>query len=119
MSLSPEVAFLCSDPDLGAQEFTVRRRKGAWNAGRFTVKGDPQILHPIGNIQSPTPEQLVFFPEGERKQETKVIYTRTMLYMTEGEDIADEITWHDHPYKIIRADRWDDWGFCVAYVARR
>lgn len=119
MSLPPEVAYLCDDPDLGAQSFTVTRRKGKWIAGRFQVDGDPEILHPIGNMQPASEEQLAFFPEGERKHESKVIYTRTMLYMTEGEDIADEVTWHNVPYKIIRADRWDDFGFCVAYAARR
>ena len=35
------------------------------------------------------------------------------------EDISDEITWNNHPYKVIRVDRWDEWGYCVAYAARR
>lgn len=118
MSLLPEVAFLCEDTDLGAQKFTVNRKTGTWNAGRF-IPGKPQTLTPIGNIQSPTPEQLAFFPEGVRVNETKVIYTTTMLYMTEGEEISDEIIWNGHTYKVIRADRWDEWGYCVAYAARR
>lgn len=118
MSLSPDVAFLCSDPDLGAQTFTVKRSKGVWTAGRL-IPGKPKELPCIGIIQSPTPEQLQFFPEGARASETKVIYTQTMLYMTEGEDISDEITWNNHPYKVVRVDRWDEWGYCVAYAARR
>lgn len=118
MSLLPNVAFLCDDPELGAQEFTVTRKKGKWVAGRF-IPQQPETMTPTGNIQSPTPEQLQFFPEGVRANETKVIYTQTMLYMTEGEDISDEITWNGHQYKVVRADRWEDWGYCVAYVARR
>lgn len=118
MSLLPDVAFLCDDPDLGAQDFTVARKKGKWEAGRFIPRA-PETLTPTGNIQSPTPEQLQFFPEGVRANETKVIYTQTMLYMTEGEDISDEITWNGHQYKVVRANRWEDWGYCVAYVARR
>lgn len=118
MSLLPDVAFLCDDPDLGAQEFTVKRKTGSWVAGRF-IASEPETLTPIGNIQSPTPEQLAFFPEGVRENETKVIYTRTMLYVTEGEDISDEILWQGHWYKLVKADRWDDWGYCVAYAARR
>ena len=118
MSLLPEVAFLCGDHDLGAQQFTVNRKTGTWSAGRF-IPGETQVLTPVGIIQSPTPEQLEFFPEGVRVNETKVIYTTTMLYMTDGEGISDEIIWNGHTYKVVRADRWDDWGYCVAYAARR
>lgn len=118
MSLLPDVAFLCDDPDLGAQEFTVRRKTGTWVAGRF-IPRESESLTPVGNIQSPTPEQLEVFPEGVRKNEKKVIYTTTMLYTTEGEEISDVVIWHGNEYKIIRADRWDDWGYCVAYAARR
>ncbi len=116
--LSPDVAFLCDDPDLGAAPFTVTRRKGEWRGGRFEAT-DTQTFQALGIIQSPTPEEQEFFPEGDKKRETKTIYTRTMLHLTEGEDISDDITWHGRPYRVIRVDRWDDWGFCIAYAARK
>lgn len=121
MALMPEVQFLLSDPELGAQRFTITRRTGKWTGGRLVV--DPQTgvqtIKAVGVIVPPEPEQLEFFPEGERRKDMKAIYSKTMMHVSEGNDVSDEITWRDVPYKIIKVDRWDDWGFCVAYAVKR
>ncbi|MBQ9211084.1 MAG: hypothetical protein IJ153_10925 [Clostridia bacterium] len=115
---NPDVAFLCVDPDLGAQPFKVTRRKGKWVKGSMTVTST-ETLNPIGIIQPTSAEELAQFPEGERRRAMITIYTTTMLYMSEGEDFSDDVTWHDEQYKVMRSDRWRDYGYCVAYCQKR
>lgn len=118
MALSPDVTHLLLDPDLGAQSFTVLRRTGKWQGGRLEVRNE-KTFRAIGIIQPPSSEELSFFPEGERRRGTIVIYTKTQLHLTDGEDIADSIVWRSESYKIVRVDRWDDYGYCAAYAQKR
>lgn len=117
-ALSPDVAFLVEDEDLGAQQFTVTRRQGKWVGGRQTVT-DTQTLTPIGIIQPTNPEDMNYFPEGERREGKITIYTRTQLHVSDGKEFSDEVTWHNDRYKVVSVDRWDDYGICVAYCAKR
>ncbi len=120
MALLPHVQLLLSDPDLGAQPFAITRKTGRWQNGRLII--DPegiQAISAVGIIAPPQVEELQFFPEGERGKDMKVIYTQTMMYVSEGKEVSDEIVWHGAPYKVIRVDRYDDWGFCAAYAAKR
>ena len=118
MALSPDVTELLIDPDLGAQEFTVRRRKGKWQGGRMEVSED-KTFTAIGIIQPTSSEDLQFFPEGERRKGMITIYTQEILHLTEGENITDDVTWQSEAYKVIRVDRWQDYGYCVAYAQKR
>ena len=121
MSLMPEVQFLLSDPDLGAHSFDIIRRTAVWVGGRLVVPKDnstTQTVPAVGMIIPPTPEQLDFFPEGVRREDEKAIYSETMMHVTEGKEISDTIVWNGDKYKIVRADRWDEWGFCVAYAVK-
>lgn len=118
MALSPDVTELLVDPDLGAQEFIVRRRTGKWQGGRMIVAEDTTFTA-IGIVQPPSSEELQFFPEGERRKGMVAIYTQAILHLTEGEDVADDVTWRGDEYKIVRVDRWDDYGYCVAYAQKR
>ena len=120
MSLMPDIKFLLSDPDLGAQAFTITRQKGNWQNGRLIVSptDGKQTIQAIGIIVPPDQDQLDRFPEGERRKEKKVIYSNTLMYLSEGNNVSDEITWHENRYKIVGVEPWDDWGFCVAYAVR-
>ena len=118
MALAPDVTPILYDPELGAQSFTIRRKSGKWERGRLQATVVQEITA-IGNIQPPSSEQLVFFPEGERRKGERVIYTTTLLHLSEGEEVADDIIWRGEEYKVIRVDRWDDWGFNIAYAAKR
>lgn len=120
MALMPEVQFLLTDPDLGAQPFTVTRKTGSWSGGRLVI--DPETgtetIRAVGVVAPPQPEEMDRFPEGERRKDLKAIYTQTMLHVSDGEAVSDKITWRGDSYKIVRVERWDDWGFCVAYAAK-
>ena len=120
MVLSPDVTELLVDPDLGAQEFTVRRRKGKWQGGRMEVVEDT-TLTPTGIIQPTSAEDLQYFPEGERRKGMITIFTQEKLYLTEDKtsDISDDVIWQGEAYKVIKADRWEDYGYTVGYAAKR
>lgn len=118
MALMPDVTMLLDDPDLGAQDFTVKRRAGKWFGGRFVVESE-SLFNAIGIIQPPTPEQLAFFPEGERRVGRIAIYTKQDLHLTEGEMISDDVTWNGEQYKIVNIERWEDYGFVIAFAEKR
>lgn len=118
MTLSPDVTELLVDPDLGAQEFSVRRRKGKWQCGRLEMTEDTTFTT-TGIIQTLSSEELSYFPEGERRKGMIAIYTQTLLHLSEDEDVSDDVTWQDESYKVIHVDRWQDYGYCVAYAAKR
>lgn len=118
MALCPDVTELLDDPDLGAQEFSYRRRTIEWQGGRAVVATD-ETFSAVGNIQPASAEQLDFLPEGEKRKGAILIYTRTMLHLSEGEDVSDDVTWQGEAYKVIHVDRWVDYGFYVAYAQKR
>ena len=121
MALSPDVDFLMDDPDLGAHSFTIIRRTGEWRGGRLIIhpgEENTTYIDAVGLIVPPSSDQLEFFPEGVRREATKAIYSRTIMHVTEGKDVSDTITWEGDLYKIVRADPWNEWGFCVAYAVK-
>lgn len=122
MALMPEVQFLLSDPDLGAQRFTITRKTGKWQGGRLVIPADgsgTKTINAIGIIVPPSEEQLEFFPEGERRTDRKAIYSKTMMYVSEGKEVSDEVTWRGVPYRVLNVQRWDDYGFCVAFAVKK
>jgi len=120
MGLMPDVTSLLLDPDLGAQTVTVKRTRGAWQGGRFVPNaGEPEVFTAVGNLQPATSEQLEFFPEGERREGQMVFYTKTTLHLTEGHEVSDVLVWRGEEYKIINLNRWQDWGFNIAYAQKR
>ena len=118
MALNPDVTELLTDPDLGAQEFPLRRRTGKWQGGRMLVDQDETITA-IGVIQPTSSEMLQFFPEGERRNGMITIFTQTILRESDDKKTSDDVTWQGETYKVVRVDRWDDYGYCVGYAAKR
>ena len=117
--LMPDVTALLVDTELGAQTVTVKRKTGSWQGGRFVVgENGTQTLSVIGILQPASPEQLEFFPEGERREGQVVFYTQTTLYLTEGSEISDRLMWQGEEYKIININRWQDYGFNIAYAQK-
>lgn len=117
--LMPDITALLSDIEVGARPFSILRRSGQWSGGRFQMIGSGERIDAVGNIQPAGQEALQFFPEGERREGQIVIYTTATIYLTEGDAISDEVEWRGESYKIIRVDRWHDWGFNIAYAQKR
>lgn len=118
MALMPDVTMLLHDPDLGAQAFTVQRRTGKWKDGRMVIDTET-TFSAVGVIVPPSAEQLAFFPEGERRKGQIVIHTTAMLHLSDGKDYSDDVTWNGEQYKLVNIERWDDYGFVVAYAELR
>lgn len=116
--LMPDVTMLLTDPSLGAQTVCVKRSTGQWSGGRF-VAGEPIEMAVTGILQPAMPETLEFFPEGEKREGQMVFYTKTMLYLTEGDRVSDVLVWRGEEYKIINLNRWQDYGFNIAYAQKR
>lgn len=118
MPLLPDVSMLTEDRDLGAQRVQVIRRTTKWERG--TIKTDAEeTLSIVGIVQPLGSEALNFLPEGERRKGGISIYTRSTLRLTEGQDASDEVIWQGERYKVVRVDRWSQYGFCVAYASKR
>jgi len=117
--LMPDVTMLLTDPTLGAQPITITRKHGSWSGGRFTLEGEAETFRITGILQPPSPEQLEFFPEGEKREGQVVVYTKTHLYLTEGDMVSDVVTWRGEDYKIVNINRWQDYGFNIAYAQKR
>lgn len=118
MPLLPDVSMLTEDRDLGAQSITVKRRTTKWVRGEIKPNSE-ETIKATGIIQPLGSEELKFLPEGERRKGGISIWTRTMLHLTEGSDASDEVTWQGEQYKVCRVDRWDQYGYCVAYASKR
>lgn len=118
MFLEPDVTEIVDDPDLGGQPFQIRRRTIQWQGGR-TSAATEETINATGIIQPPSSETLQTFPEGERRNGMIQIHSRTFMHLSDGEDVSDEVTWRGESYKVVRVDPWTDYGFCVAYAAKR
>lgn len=116
--LSPDVAYLVEDEDLGAQDFSILRRTGKYVKGTFT-EISRETLTKKGLIVPKDAEQLQFFPEGERKKGMITVYSRADLHLTEGGDVSDEIIWDGSNYRVVLVDPFTDYGFSVAHCSRR
>lgn len=116
--LMPDVTWLLSDPTLGSQHFTIIRKTGAWQSGRF-VLDVAQNIPAIGIIQPSGSESLSMIPEGEKREGMVVIYTKTEIHLTEGSEVSDNVEWRGEMYKVLRIDRWQDYGFNIAYAQKR
>lgn len=116
--LMPDVTMLLTDPTIGAQQVQVTRKTGQWSGGRFE-KSQEETFSVVGNLQPATPEQLEFFPEGEKREGQMVFYTTETLYLTDDKKVSDVLTWRGEDYKIVNINRWQDFGFNIAYAQKR
>ena len=118
--LMPDVTALLFDPELGAQSVQVTRKSGSWIGGRFVIgENGTTTFNAVGILQPARTEQLEFFPEGERREGQIVFYTTVPLYLTEGDEVSDSLTWRGEGYKIVNVNRWNDYGFNIAYAQKR
>lgn len=129
--LQPDITSLLSDPELGAQRFTIIRTTGSWVKGRFIE--DTEEIKAIGNIQPATPTDLDQLPEGDRKKGVIVIRTTTAIFDVDDcteqsadpsetlkkEHAADEIIWRGNTYKVLSASLWGDFGWYEAFATRK
>ncbi len=90
--------------------FTVTRTEaGEREKGRYTP-GDDDTFTIVASVQPVGGRELRDLPEGQRADETRVIYTLTELRTRQGETEPDVITLDGQPWTVIRVERFDSFG---------
>lgn len=113
-----DVSELMDDPDFSAP-YTVIRRTGAWDAGRYQVQ--EKMLAYYGPVQPPSSRELELLPEGERAGGVMCFWSKLPIYLSAGPEgesaVSDEILWQGRRYKVIQLNDWSHGGWVQAYAA--
>lgn len=118
-----DVSELITDPDF-ACSYTVYRRTGKWEKGRFTVS-EPEVLKYYGAVQPATEREIRQLHIGDTEDGVMKFFTRKPndLYITrdvsqsEEVQISDEIEFDGRMYKVLKVMPWHHGGWCRAYAS--
>lgn len=97
-----------------------RRGPGTLTAGRLT-RAAGTTLSISASVQPVDGRTLQALPEGQRAEESRVIYTATELRTRGPAGEADDVTIDGEPWTVTRVERWDGFGetYFRAFVARQ
>lgn len=105
-----------------AQSFTVYRKSGKWNAGRFEQSENEVKL--TGTISIASDQEIEQIPEGDRVGGEIVIHSNQKIYTTRATDTtnksgtSDELEWHGDRYKVYSVRDYSDYGYYKAIGIR-
>lgn len=105
------------NPDI-AQTFTVYRRTGSWNDGRWA--GTESSISVEGVVSVASPEDLQQLPEADRLSSTMVFHATVPLYAEDKTQdiVADEMLWNGRRYRTVTVYPYGDYGYYKALAAR-
>lgn len=98
----------------------TRTQGGTWSKGR-QVNGTDSTF-PISASVQPMGDELMDLPEGQTREDVRVIYTVTELITRRrgtpatppaddaGRIDADRITIDGDMYRVFKVEKWDHWG---------
>lgn len=98
-----------------AQSFTVHRKSGKWNAGRFEQLEIPIVMS--GTIGIASDQEINQIPEGDRVGGEILIHTKEKIFITRTDEVedksgtSDELEWHGDRYKIYSVSDYSDYGY--------
>jgi len=101
--------------------YTVTRTAaGTRTLGRYTA-GAASTFSIEASVQPVTGRDLQAMPEGQRAEETKVVYTTTELRTRTPAGEPDTIAIDSETWAVTKVERWDAFGdtHYRAYVARQ
>ena len=102
--------------------FTVTRQtEGSYVNGRL-VAGSTSSLTIEALIQPISGRELIeSLPEGQSVNETRLLYTTTLLQTRTATDNPDRVTFEGEPWTVINVEKWDAWGdvFYKVLISRR
>lgn len=114
------VGELIDDPDF-AQSFTITRRSGTWENGRFIPV--ETTIEASGIISPQDTSELDLAPDGSMIRGRIKVWTHTQLYITiqdtpTGESyISDEVNWQGNQYLVILDNNYSDYGY-YSYICQ-
>jgi hypothetical protein len=115
-----------TDPDF-AFNYTVIRRTGKWDKGRFTLTPEPLRLKYYGPVQPATPKEIEQLSTGDQVVDVmkfmckmpRQLYITADLSEVRAEDdgeVSDEILFRGNTYQIIQVMPWDHYKWQRAYA---
>lgn len=99
-----------------SQKFTVYRKNGTWNAGRWT--GTEITLTLLGVISVADADTLEQMPEGDRQKGAIVIHTQSPIYPTTANGTSDEIEWRGNRWRVSQVPPYADYGYYKAIAIK-
>lgn len=103
-----DVSRLITDPDF-CEPFTIRRRIGKWEAGRFIAT--PEDTAVTGIVEPTSGDDLEQVPEGDWVSGMMTFYTRQIVYLSQDKQQSDELIWRGKVYKAVQTLDWSRHGF--------
>lgn len=100
--------------------YTVSRYGAAsWSSGVAT-KASPSTLSIVASVQPISGREIAALPEGRRANETRVVYTATLLRTEGSTGSADTISIDSEVWEVFKIETWPAWGetHYRAYVQR-
>lgn len=113
------ISEILYDPDF-SQNFTVNRRTGTWQAGRFAETDQP-VLTLTGVVIPASAKEIMQFPEGDRDVGMMKFYSDQQMYVTHRDDgsgnagTSDEIVWNGQRYRVVNVNQYSDYGYYCAF----
>lgn len=102
------VGDIVNSPEF-AQTFTVYRKSGSWNAGRWD--GTETTITITGVITVPSSTDLEQVPEGDRQKGAIAVYATQPLQVTTTSGTSDEILWRGNRYRASQLSPYADYGY--------
>ena len=103
-----DVSRLITDPDF-CEPFTIRRRVGKWEAGRFVATPEDPAVN--GIVEPTNGDDLEQVPEGDRVSGMMTFYTKQPVYLAQDKQQSDELIWRGKLYKAVQILDWSRHGF--------
>lgn len=103
-----DVSRLITDPDF-CEPFTIRRRVGKWEAGRFVTTPEDTAVN--GIVEPTNGDDLEQVPEGDRVSGMMTFYTKQPVYLAQDKQQSDELIWRGKLYKAVQILDWSRHGF--------
>lgn len=86
-----------------------RRASGSFTQGRYTP-GTLALLTITASVQPVRGRDLRVLPEGQRAEDTRVVYTTTELRTRTDSTEPDRVSIGGEPFNVFRVEKWDAFG---------
>ena len=116
-----DVSAALQDPELGYQQFTVRRT--SYRRRNGTSVPVEQLLPASGCIHPGTPEMVQLLPEENRQEEFIAVYSDFPLSLGENPSgaeysVPDRILWNGETWRVVRVRDWSTFNYYQCQAVR-
>lgn len=98
------------------QTFTVHRKAGNWNNGRFVQTETNLTFTDV--VTACGAKELIQIPEADRTTGVMCFHSNQELFVTRSTGTSDEIEWNGSRYRVYQVVPWVSFGYWKAYGIR-